>query len=152
VLTEAREYLDTLELETEDQNPKGRLQEILQAISPQSPQYPIVHSSGPELQNISREDSVVRIELGFGEGNSKKEAEVAAAQCALRQHFGRLARPNNRRIMRQQVLGTSAITFRPRCISAPSHRSFQDYCALFARRWNIAVRGEDGKQRTCSHD
>jgi len=88
VLTEAREYLDTLELETEDQNPKGRLQEILQAISPQSPQYPIVHSSGPEHQkHFAAKILWCGIELGFGEGKSKKEAEVAAAQCALRQQL-----------------------------------------------------------------
>lgn len=88
VLTEAREYLDTLELETEDQNPKGRLQEVLQAISPQSPQYPIVHSSGPEHQkHFAAKILWCGIELGFGEGRSKKEAEVAAAQHALRQQL-----------------------------------------------------------------
>ena len=88
VLTEAREYLDSLELETADQNPKGRLQEILQAISPQSPQYPIVHSSGPEHQkHFAAKILWCGIELGIGEGRSKKEAEVAAAQHALRQQL-----------------------------------------------------------------
>jgi ribonuclease-3 len=88
VLTEAREYLDSLELETADQNPKGRLQEILQAISPQSPQYPIVHSSGPEHQkHFAAKILWCGIELGAGEGRSKKEAEVAAAQHALRQQL-----------------------------------------------------------------
>jgi ribonuclease-3 len=88
VLTEAREYLDSLELETSDQNPKGRLQEILQAISPQSPQYPIVHASGPEHQkHFAAKILWCGIELGFGEGRSKKEAEVAAAQHALRQQL-----------------------------------------------------------------
>jgi len=94
VLTEAREYLDSLELETEDQNPKGRLQEILQAISPQSPQYPIVHSSGPEHQkHFAAKILWCGIELGFGEGKSKKEAEVAAAQCALRQQLWKNREP-----------------------------------------------------------
>jgi ribonuclease-3 len=84
VLTEAREYLDSLELETSDQNPKGRLQEILQAISPQSPEYPIVHSSGPEHQkHFAAKIRWCGLELGFGEGRSKKQAEVAAAQQAL---------------------------------------------------------------------
>ena len=94
VLTEAREYLDSLELETSDQNPKGRLQEILQAISPQSPQYPIVHSSGPEHQkHFAAKILWCGIELGFGEGRSKKEAEVAAAQHALRQQLWKNYQP-----------------------------------------------------------
>ena len=85
VLAEAREFLDLLELETTDQNPKGRLQEILQAISPQSPHYPIIDSSGPEHQKHFNAKIVwCGRELGMGSGRSKKEAEVAAAQDALR--------------------------------------------------------------------
>ncbi|MDQ3622171.1 MAG: ribonuclease III [Verrucomicrobiota bacterium] len=84
VLSESREYLESLELDPPDVNPKGRLQEILQAISPQSPQYPIIGQSGPEHQKRF----VAKIiwdgrELGFGEGHSKKEAEVSAARDAL---------------------------------------------------------------------
>ena len=84
VLTEAREYLESLELDTQETNPKGRLQEILQAISPVSPTYPIIDQSGPEHQK----QFVAKIvwdgqELGAGEGRSKKEAEVAAARDAL---------------------------------------------------------------------
>jgi ribonuclease-3 len=109
VLTEAREYLDTLELETEDQNPKGRLQEILQAISPQSPQYPIVHSSGPEHQkHFAAKILWCGIELGFGEGNSKKEAEVAAAQCALRQQLWKTRAPEQPPNNAPTSSGTSA--------------------------------------------
>jgi ribonuclease-3 len=84
VLTEAREILESLDDDTQDQNPKGRLQEILQAISPRSPQYPIIDQSGPEHDKRF----VAKIvwcgeELGSGEGRSKKEAEVAAARDAL---------------------------------------------------------------------
>ena len=84
VLTEAREYLESLDLDPPETNPKGRLQEILQAISPVSPIYPIVDQSGPEHQKRF----VAKIlwngrELGQGEGRSKKEAEVAAARDAL---------------------------------------------------------------------
>ncbi len=84
VLTEAREHLEGLHLDTTDVNPKGRLQEILQAISPESPVYPIVDQSGPEHEKRF----VARIlwcghELGLGEGRSKKEAEVSAARSAL---------------------------------------------------------------------
>ena len=84
VLTEARENLESLHVDPPETNPKGRLQEILQSISPISPTYPIIDQSGPE--HMKR--FVARIhwdgcELGQGEGCSKKEAEVAAAHDAL---------------------------------------------------------------------
>jgi ribonuclease-3 len=84
VLTEARELLEDLEVDPPDTNPKGRLQELLQSISPISPTYPIVDQSGPEHQKCF----VAKIvwngrELGSGEGRSKKEAETAAARDAL---------------------------------------------------------------------
>jgi ribonuclease-3 len=88
VINEARDYLETLETDSLDTNPKGHLQELLQAISPNSPSYPIVHQSGPEHQKRF----VAKIlwdgrELGSGEGKSKKEAEVAAARDALRREL-----------------------------------------------------------------
>jgi len=84
VLTEARELLEDLEIDPADNNPKGRLQELLQSISPVSPTYPIIHQSGPEHQKTF----VAKIvwegrELGQGEGRSKKEAETAAARDAI---------------------------------------------------------------------
>src|SRR3982750_649306 len=48
VLTEAREHLESLEGDAPDANPKGQLQELLQAITPESPKYPILSQSGPE--------------------------------------------------------------------------------------------------------
>ena len=84
VISEAREFLESLDVEMVDQNPKGRLQEILQAISPESPQYPIVDCSGPEHQkHFSAKIVWCGRELGYGAGRSKKESEVAAAQDAL---------------------------------------------------------------------
>jgi ribonuclease-3 len=84
VLTEARDDLENLEIDPPDQNPKGRLQELLQSISPVSPTYPIVDAQGPEHQKqfVAR---VVwnQLELGEGAGRSKKEAETAAARDAL---------------------------------------------------------------------
>jgi ribonuclease-3 len=90
VLTEARELLEELEIDPTDTNPKGRLQELLQAISPVSPTYPIIHQSGPEHQKRF----VAKIvwegrELGVGEGRSKKEAETAAARDALARELWR---------------------------------------------------------------
>jgi ribonuclease-3 len=84
VITEAREDLDTLEVDPPHQNPKGQLQEVLQALSPISPVYPILSSEGPEHQK----DFVAQVtwngmELGEGKGRSKKDAETAAARDAL---------------------------------------------------------------------
>lgn len=84
VLTEARELLEELEIDPPDTNPKGRLQELLQSISPVSPTYPIVDQSGPEHQKRFVAKIVWEgLELGLGEGRSKKEAETAAARDAL---------------------------------------------------------------------
>jgi ribonuclease-3 len=84
VLTESREHLESLEIEDSNANPKGRLQELLQAITPLSPVYEIVDQSGPE----HLKEFVARIvwegrELGRGMGRSKKDAEVQAARKAL---------------------------------------------------------------------
>lgn len=84
VLTEAREDLESLEVDPPDANPKGQLQEILQAITPISPNYPIVGAIGPEHQKHFMARVVwTGMELGFGEGPSKKDAETAAALDAL---------------------------------------------------------------------
>lgn len=68
----------------EEVNPKGALQEILQAIEPCAPQYEVVEQSGPE--HLKRFVSCVLwngLELGRGEGLSKKQAQVAAASDAM---------------------------------------------------------------------
>jgi ribonuclease-3 len=84
ILTHAREILESLDLSSSDANPKGKLQEILQAISPVSPTYEIVAQSGPEHQKQFVSKIVwEKLELGRGAGRSKKEAEVKAAQEAL---------------------------------------------------------------------
>lgn len=66
------------------QNPKGRLQELLQARSPSNPIYRLVHESGPDHSKLF--EAVVEWEnkvIGRGNGSSKKQAEVAAADAAL---------------------------------------------------------------------
>lgn len=84
VLTEAREDLESLDVDPPDANPKGQLQEILQAITPVSPYYPIVGAEGPDHQKHFRARVVWNgLDLGKGEGSSKKEAETAAAMDAL---------------------------------------------------------------------
>lgn len=76
--------LAQIEVEPTDINPKGNLQELLQAISPRSPVYELLSESGREHEKTF----LVRVlwegmALGEGEGRSKKQAETAAAQVAM---------------------------------------------------------------------
>lgn len=66
------------------ENPKGELQELLQAKSPEAPQYQLTSVEGPD-HDRSFECAVFHggIELGRGRGKSKKEAESQAALAAL---------------------------------------------------------------------
>jgi ribonuclease-3 len=66
------------------QNPKGELQEILQADSNEAPQYHLASVSGPDHDRMF--ECVVThrgVELGRGKGKSKKAAEAEAALSAL---------------------------------------------------------------------
>ena len=66
------------------QNPKGRLQELLQAHSPNGPIYRVVRESGPDHSKYF--ETVVEWEgreIGRGKGSSKKQAEMVAAEAAL---------------------------------------------------------------------
>jgi ribonuclease III len=85
VLEEAQSDIQRLTQQPLEVNPKGQLQEILQAISPKSPIYEIVSQTGPEHQKKFVAKVVWDgIELGSGEGSSKKQAETAAALSALK--------------------------------------------------------------------
>ena len=66
-------------------NPKGELQELLQARSPEPPQYRMVQASGPDHDRVF--ECVVShggVEMGRGTGKSKKAAESEAAVAALK--------------------------------------------------------------------
>jgi ribonuclease-3 len=78
------DLLDSLGATPADKNPKGQLQEMLQAINPQSPHYQVISQSGPDHAK-SFVSAVIWCgqELGRGSGRSKKEAEVEAARAAL---------------------------------------------------------------------
>lgn len=66
------------------QNPKGRLQEILQEIGDMAPSYEIIGQSGPDhARSFEATVSWDGELLGRGAGRSKKDAEVRAAQAAL---------------------------------------------------------------------
>lgn len=74
------------------ENPKGELQELLQAKSTEAPQYEMTYATGPD-HNREFECAVFHqgIELGRGRGKSKKEAESRAAFGALEKLRGPLA-------------------------------------------------------------
>ena len=66
-------------------NPKGQLQELLQADSTISPHYHIISQKGPDHCKTFQAQVIWRGQvLGSGSGNSKKLAETAAARDALR--------------------------------------------------------------------
>lgn len=71
--------------DTDTENPKGQIQERLQAASLPPPRYEIEKTTGPDHDRrfhclVIHNDAV----LGRGEGRSKKEAEANAALDALR--------------------------------------------------------------------
>jgi ribonuclease-3 len=73
-------------LEGEDtSNPKGRLQEVLQSMHRESPVYRVVSEDGPDhLKQFVSEVVWRGKSLGTGSGASKKSAEMAAADAALK--------------------------------------------------------------------
>jgi ribonuclease III len=69
----------------EEKNPKGELQECLQAIHPEAPGYRIISESGPDHRRVFQAEVSWRgLVLATGKGKSKKEAEARAAGEALR--------------------------------------------------------------------
>jgi ribonuclease-3 len=67
------------------ENPKGELQELLQAHSPESPQYQVISATGPDHDRLF--ECIVEhagMELARGRGKSKKAAESEAALAALK--------------------------------------------------------------------
>ena len=67
------------------ENPKGELQELLQARSPEAPEYHVVSATGPDHDRLF-ECTVQHggVELARGSGKSKKAAESDAALAALK--------------------------------------------------------------------
>ncbi len=95
VMTQAREQLATVHQQAPlEINPKGRLQEILQAlppldgtdlVAPRNPTYRIVSQVGPDhAKSFTAEVHWNERILGSGQGPSKQQAESAAAIAALR--------------------------------------------------------------------
>lgn len=86
ILREFREALRGLDVIPMLDNPKGELQELLQARSSEAPQYHVASSSGPDHDRVF-ECTVhhAGVELARGSGKSKKAAESEAALAALRE-------------------------------------------------------------------
>jgi ribonuclease-3 len=83
-IREAQPDIENLRLEPVSVNPKGKLQEILQSLAPQSPKYSITSQIGPEhSKNFTAIVTWQGRELGRGEGPSKKDAHIAAAIDSL---------------------------------------------------------------------
>ena len=69
----------------DEKNPKGELQECLQAIHPVAPIYQILNQSGPDHRRVFQAEVIWQEKLlATGKGKSKKEAEARAAAEALR--------------------------------------------------------------------
>ncbi len=65
-------------------DPKSRLQEWLQAEMGETPRYRTVHTEGPDHARLfTRQVTIGRQPIGVGRGQSKQEAEQAAAAMAL---------------------------------------------------------------------
>jgi ribonuclease III len=77
-------------------NPKGELQELLQARSEEPPRYEVTRASGPDHDRIF-ECAVFHEgrELGRGNGKSKRAAESEAALSALRELRGQSPPPQS---------------------------------------------------------
>lgn len=84
VLREFAEGLADFASDPSSDNPKGELQELLQARSTELVEYRLLNTSGPDHDRVF-ECAVWHsgAELGRGLGRSKKAAETAAARAAL---------------------------------------------------------------------
>jgi ribonuclease-3 len=86
IFTNFREFIEEIAAEPEERNPKGTLQECLQAIAPSSPTYRLIGQEGPDhLKSFIAEVKWEGLILGQGSGRSKQEAEISAATEALKE-------------------------------------------------------------------
>ena len=84
ILAQFADELRSIKGTSPRQNPKGRLQELLQAQTSNGPLYRVVAESGPDHRKYF--EVVVEWEgreIGRGNGSSKKLAETVAAEAAL---------------------------------------------------------------------
>jgi ribonuclease-3 len=85
VLREFAPDINTLAGPAGIENPKGELQELLQARSPVAPEYRFLSASGPDHDRVFECAAFHEgVELAHGSGKSKKAAESNAALAALK--------------------------------------------------------------------
>ncbi len=73
---------------TARENPKSRLQELIQGLGKPTPRYRLVSTDGPEHQPVFTAEVLVEDQVvGQGTGSRKSGAEQAAAQFALDNYF-----------------------------------------------------------------
>ena len=85
ILREFAPDFGELDLPTGIENPKGELQELLQARSPEPPVYHLISAVGPDHdRNFVCAVLHDGVELAQGAGKSKKAAESEAATAALK--------------------------------------------------------------------
>jgi len=85
VLRQFKRLLGELKVIPSLENPKGELQERLQAESPEAPVYKVASVTGPDHDRLFECIVLYRgKELGRGKGKSKKEAQSQAALTALK--------------------------------------------------------------------
>ena len=122
VLTEAREHLESLEIDFPDTNPKGRLQELLQSISPQSPKYPIIAQSGPEHEKrfVAK---IVWLGRELGEGSGPQQERGGGGRGARRARSGSSGMTfSPHELAAAQVANGAGITAECRPITRPPER------------------------------
>lgn len=86
ILNNFSEFVEEIARQPEENNPKGELQEQLQALAASSPTYRVISQDGPDHEKVFvSEVTWEGLKLGRGEGSSKKEAEVSAAATALKE-------------------------------------------------------------------
>jgi ribonuclease-3 len=84
ILREFRDVFVELRVIPTIDNPKGELQELLQAATNEAPQYKLESMSGPDHDRVFECTVHHRgMELGRGSGKNKKDAESQAALMAL---------------------------------------------------------------------
>ena len=96
ILMACKRQVEVVAEEPTEKNPKGELQEILQAICNESPAYRILSQEGPDhCKNFEAAVLWQNTVLGEGKGSSKKEAEARAAKDALKKRVWNSVRTGN---------------------------------------------------------
>ena len=108
------------------ENPKSRLQELLQGQGRPTPVYRLSHQEGPDHNPVFSVEALVGDEvIGTGRGSKKAEAERAAAQAALAQLLSDPAQPNGGANVAPPVASSKKEDSPPRggAAGAPRHAS-----------------------------